>query len=152
METIVRISETVICVPEAIIAVAEAIVSMAERIDSLMAVIVDRVKTHPSYSSTIADEVERIDNESELIVTNPATISSKGKGEERRQGNQPPAEASPARLHSITSPVRATARRSLLKCRRSRKRCRVLGPGLIEGAYRFILLRVPETLYLESLS
>ena len=52
---------------------------MAERIDSLMAVIADRVKTHPSHSSTIADDVERIDNEAELIVTNPTTISLKGK-------------------------------------------------------------------------
>jgi len=42
-------------------------------------VIADRVKTHPSHSSTIADDVERIDNEAELIVTNPTTISSKGK-------------------------------------------------------------------------
>src|SRR5947199_1468211 len=79
METIVCISETIICAPEAITAVAEAIISMAERIDSLMAVIADRVKTHPSHSSTIADDVERIDNEAELIVTNPSTISSKGK-------------------------------------------------------------------------
>ena len=73
------ISQTIICAPEAISAVPEAIVSMAERIDSLMAVIVDRVKTHPSHSSTIADDVERIDNEAELILTNPTTISSKGK-------------------------------------------------------------------------
>src|SRR5216117_1664384 len=79
METIVCISETIICAREAITAVPEAIVSMAERIDSLMAVIADRVKTHPSHSSTIADDVERIDNEAELIVTNPTTISLKGK-------------------------------------------------------------------------
>ena len=75
----VCISETIIGAPEAITAVAEAIVSMAERIDSLMAVIADRVKTHPSHPSTIADDVERIDNEAELIVTNPTTMSSKGK-------------------------------------------------------------------------
>src|SRR5213594_1000513 len=79
METIVCISETIICARGAITAVPEAIVSRAERIDSLMAVIADRVKTHPSHSSTIADDVERIDNEAELIVTNPTTISSKGK-------------------------------------------------------------------------
>jgi len=60
---------------------------MAERIDSLMAVIADRVKTHVSHSSTIADDVERIDNQVELIVTNPTTISSKGKtgGKETRK-------------------------------------------------------------------
>src|SRR5213593_2289191 len=80
METIVCISETIICAREAITAVPEAIVSMAERIDSLMAVIADRVKTHPSHASTIADDVERIDNEAELIVTNPTTISSKAVG------------------------------------------------------------------------
>ena len=45
-----------------------------------MAVIADRVKTHPSHASTIADDVERIDNEAELIVTKPTTISSKAVG------------------------------------------------------------------------
>src|SRR5437773_6770746 len=79
METIVCIAETIIGAPEAITAIPEAIVSMRERIDSLMAVIADRVKTHPSHTSTIADDVERIDNEAELIVTNPTMISSKGK-------------------------------------------------------------------------
>ena len=49
---------------------------MAEKIDSLMAVIVDRVKIHPSHSSTIVDDLEIIVNEKELIVT---MISSKGK-------------------------------------------------------------------------
>ena len=80
METIVCIAETIIGAPEAITAIPEAIVSMRERIDSLMAVIADRVKTPPSHASTIADDVERIDNEAELIVTNPTTISSKAVG------------------------------------------------------------------------
>src|SRR5436190_22012943 len=79
METIVCIAETIIGAPEAITAIPEAIISIRERIDSLMAVIADRVKTHPSHASTIADDVERIDNEAELIVTNPTTISSKGE-------------------------------------------------------------------------
>jgi hypothetical protein len=86
MATIVCISETTICKPEAIAGGSGAIVSNSESIGSWMAVIVDRVKTHASHSSTIAGDLDIFANEAELIVTKPTTISSKGKTGEKEAG------------------------------------------------------------------
>ncbi len=83
--TIVSGRGMVLCSRKIIGDVARLIVSVAEKIELLTALIAEGMEILLSQPVTIADDVEIIVEETELIVT---TVSSRGRREERGRRNR----------------------------------------------------------------